>query len=55
MFERAERTEGIVGFGIDRVAASSEDKGGSQGTAGSAARNTSELGTPEPVPAGLSH
>ena len=31
MIKRAERLEGIVGFGIDRVAASSERKGGSHG------------------------
>ena len=31
MIKRAERLEGIVGFGIDRVAASSEEKGGSHG------------------------
>ncbi|HLM92537.1 MAG TPA: pyridoxal phosphate-dependent aminotransferase [Gaiellaceae bacterium] len=31
MIKRAERLEGIVGFGIDRVAASSEQKGGSHG------------------------
>ena len=31
MIKRAQRLEGIVGFGIDRVAASSEEKGGSHG------------------------
>ena len=31
MIKRAKRLEGIVGFGIDRVAASSEQKGGSHG------------------------
>ena len=31
MIKRAHRLEGIVGFGIDRVAASSEEKGGSHG------------------------
>jgi len=31
MIKRAERMEPIVGFGIDRVAASSEEKGGSHG------------------------
>ena len=31
MIKRAQRLEAIVGFGIDRVAASSEEKGGSHG------------------------
>ena len=31
MIKRAERLEGIVGFGIDRVAASAEETGGSHG------------------------